>query len=269
MQPLVKKYSPKTAKEIIYQDEAVKQLDLFIKNYSLQKKKCALLSGPAGTGKTSSAYALAKSHDLEIFELNASDFRNKEQIHQKLGSAMKQQSLFSKGKILLIDDVDGLSGRKDRGSIPEIIRLMKDSSYPIILTCHNPYEQKLSSIRSKSILINFEPIPVKEMTEFLSKIVKNEKLTIPEDILKSISRKSGGDLRAAINDLEIISSLKEVTKESLEELGMREKEETIINALIKIFKTTDPKLAINAFDYVKENIDQQMLWIDENLPKEY
>jgi len=183
MQPLVKKYSPRTAKDIINQDEAVKQLNGFIKNYSTQKKKCALLYGPAGTGKTSSAYALAKSHNLEIFELNASDFRNKEQIHQKLGSAMKQQSLFSKGKILLIDDVDGLSGTKDRGSLPEIIRLMQKSTFPVILTCHNPYHQKLSSVRSKSILVKYEPIPATDMTDFLKEIAKSENLKIPEDNL--------------------------------------------------------------------------------------
>ena len=41
------------------------------------------------------------------------------------------------------------------------------------------------------------------------------------------------------------------------------------SALLKIFKTTDPKIAINAFENVKEDLDQQLLWIDENLPYEY
>ena len=43
----------------------------------------------------------------------------------------------------------------------------------------------------------------------------------------------------------------------------------MINALLKIFKSTDPKVAISAFDMVEENLDHQILWLDENLPKEY
>ena len=44
------------------------------------------------------ALTLANELGLEVYEVNASDFRNAEQINQKVGSAVKQQSLFSKGK---------------------------------------------------------------------------------------------------------------------------------------------------------------------------
>jgi replication factor C large subunit len=269
MQPLIKKYTPGSSKEIIGQLEAIKQLASFIMNYKKQKKKAALLYGPTGIGKTSSVHAFAKENNLEIFELNASDFRNKDQIKQKLGSAINQHSLFSKGKLILVDDIDGLSGTKDRGAIPEIIKLMNSSTFPIILTAHNPYERKFSSIRSKVNMIEFKPINLKDMLLLLEKIKKKEKFSISEDLLKSIARRSGGDLRAAINDLEILSSLKDITKESLEDLGMREKEDSIIEGLLKIFKSTDPKIAISAFDQVNEDLDQQLLWLDENLPKEY
>ena len=43
----------------------------------------------------------------------------------------------------------------------------------------------------------------------------------------------------------------------------------MINALFKVFKTTDPKVAIAAFDNVNEDLDEQLLWLDENLPREY
>jgi replication factor C large subunit len=118
-------------------------------------------------------------------------------------------------------------------------------------------------------MIEFSEIGIKDMAIHLKLIAEKEKININEDALKSIARRSAGDLRAAINDLEILSTAKEITKETLEELGMREKEENIINGLLKILKTTDPKIAISAFEYVNEDMDQQMLWIDENLPKEY
>ena len=43
----------------------------------------------------------------------------------------------------------------------------------------------------------------------------------------------------------------------------------MINALLKIFKTTDLRLAISSFNNVEEDLNKQFLWIDENLPKEY
>lgn len=269
MLPLIKKYSPKTAEELVGQKESMDKLRLFIQSYEKQKKKAVLLYGPTGTGKTSAAYALAKDLGLEIFELNASDFRNKEQIHSKLGSSIGQQSLFSKGKLIMVDDIDGLAEVQDRGAVPELIELMEKSTFPIILTAINPYDQKFSSLRSKVEMIEFSAISASEIMAHLNEICKKEKLHCDPDILKLIARRSAGDLRAATNDIEIISSLKDITKESFEEMGMREKEETIIEALLKIFKTTDPKIAITAFDYVNEDNNDQMLWLDENLPKEY
>src|SRR3989338_4394858 len=265
--PFTHTYTPKAVKDIVGQADALAQILDFVRHYKSQKKKALLLHGPTGTGKTSAAYAIARDVGAEIFELNSSDFRNKEQIKLKLGSAMGQQSLFAKQKLLLVDDIDALSGTKDRGGIAEVVRLIQQSSYPVILTVQNPYNNKLSALRSKSMMVSFDPIAAKDMVPFLSRISSKEKLELDEKILSSIARRSGGDMRAALNDLEVISYFQ--GENPLDVLGEREKEASIIDALLKIFKTSDPKVAISAFDYVKEDLDEQILWIDENLPKEY
>src|SRR3989344_8935631 len=109
MKPLTHKYIPKTTKEIFGQEDVIKQLNNFIINFKKQKKKAALIYGSSGTGKTSSVYAIANELGYEVIEVNASDMRNAEQINTKVGNAIKQQSLFSKGKIILVDEIDGLS----------------------------------------------------------------------------------------------------------------------------------------------------------------
>ena len=101
-----KKYEPKQAKDIVGQDEALKQIDGFVQGFAAQKKKALLLHGPSGSGKTSAMYVIAHKYDLEVVEVNASDARNKEQIDLKIKAALGQQSLFSKGKIILIDEID-------------------------------------------------------------------------------------------------------------------------------------------------------------------
>ena len=75
-------------------------------------------------------------------------------------------------------------------------------------------------------------------------------------------------MRAAINDLQSLGTEK-ITLQRFEELGYRNKQESIQEALIKVFKVSDSSIAKTAFQNVQEDIDQIFLWVDENLPKEY
>ena len=171
MQPLTRKYEPRTCKEIIGQDSSLRELQNFIINFKKQKKKAALIYGPSGTGKTCSVYALANELGLEVYEVNASDFRNAEQINQKVGSAIKQHSLFSKGKIILVDEIDGLSGTRDRGGISAIAQLIEETTFPIILTATNPWDDKFSRLRSRSTLVKFDHLAPECVFKILNSIL--------------------------------------------------------------------------------------------------
>ena len=92
MQPFTHKYTAKNTKEIVGQDESIAQLKNFIASFPKGRKKSALLYGPSGTGKTCSAYSIANELNYEIFETNASEFRNADQVNDKVGNAIKQRS---------------------------------------------------------------------------------------------------------------------------------------------------------------------------------
>ena len=269
MQPWTKIYQPKNLSELQGQDTAIKHLKSFIENFK-KGKRSALIHGPTGSGKTVAIYALANDLNHEIIEVNASDKRNKEEIHHLVGSASNQMSLFNKGKIILIDEIDGLSGTKDRGGIPEITRIIETTSFPLIFTANDPWDSKFSALRRKSEIIAFHTLNYLSISKVLERICKNENIKYDESALKSLARSTGGDLRSAINDLQLISqSTKKLNKKDVDELSQRNKKQTMINALMRIFKTLDPKIAISAFDDVEEDTNKRFLWIDENLPKEY
>ena len=270
MHPFTIKYQPKKTNEIIGQDEAIKKLKDFVINFKQQRKNAALVCGPTGIGKTISVHALANELNLEIIEINASDYRNADQINSIVGGAVGQMSLFAKGKIILVDEIDGLSGTKDRGGLQAIINIIEKSSFPLILTATNPWDYKFNKLRRSAEMIEFIPLDYLSIFKILKKICEQEKIKYEEEVLKALARRAGNDVRAAINDLQTLSmESKELTKDSLEELGERNKLDSILNALFKIFKTTDPKVAISAFDNVEEDLDEQLLWLDENLPREY
>ncbi len=252
------------------QPEGIIKLAQFVNTFSKQKKKAMLLYGPSGTGKSCSAHALAKDMGWEIIEVNASDVRNAEQINERLGNALKQRSLFYSGKIILVDEIDGVSGTDDRGGIPALVDLIVKSSFPIILTAQDPWDKKFSSLRSKSVMVEFPSLTADSILAILQEICEKEKISAEPLALKAIARRSGGDLRSAINDLQLLAgSSQKITQESLEVLGERNKLEQIENALIKVFRNSDPSLALGAFDNTDTDVDECFLWLDHNLAKEY
>ncbi len=259
------KYLPKNSNEVVGQD--LSSLKKFISEF--KKGKAALVYGPVGCGKTSAIYALASENKMEIFEVNASDVRNKDQIESVVGSATKQQSLvsFGKGKMILIDEVDGISGRKDRGGVTALVKIITESSFPIIITANNPFDKKFSALRKKCVMIEFTALEYEKVFEKLKYICLNENITYKEELLSDLARRNGGDLRAAITDLQMLTA--EGKLDDIGLVGARDRTDNMKNALLKIFKTTDANVANSALWNVDEDINKQMLWLEENVPKEY
>ena len=266
---LVEKYKPKKVNEIIGQKKAVDIFLKWIRNWK-PGKKALLFHGKTGTGKTSLVQAYALENNLDFIEMNASDFRTSEQIQQNLGNSIKQQSLFKKGKIFLIDEIDGLAGREDIGGVKEIIKIIKESYYPIILTANDPWDPKLRSLRTYCQLVQFDKINVWAIYKKLDEISRKENLQIDQDVIRQIAKTSEGDLRSAINDLEILAAGKtKINSENLESVGFREKETNIFEMLKIVFKTNKIEIAVDAIQNVSKDPEEILLWIEQNILNEY
>jgi len=238
--PWIQKYLPKTTNEIVGQDNAIKQLKEYVNSYGKGKlsKKCAILHGGIGSGKSSTVIAICKELGYELVEMNSSDFRNKDKIEAFVGVAMMQRSLFFSSKVILIDEIDGLSGNRDRGGVQTLTKLIQKSSFPVFCTANDAFNKKLKSLRDKSLMVEFYTLDYKSITNRLKYILENEKCEFDENALKSIARHSGGDMRAAINDIQTAtnSGREKLTKASIEifEENERRKTESLQNALLKL-----------------------------------
>jgi replication factor C large subunit len=267
--PWTTKYHPKCQAELVGQQDASRRVKAFVESYSKSRKKALLIYGPVGCGKTSSIYAIAKDLNLEVLEVNASDFRTEKEITSKVGAASQQRSLFSTGKIILVDELDGIAGREDRGGIAALSKLLESSAYPIIITANDPWHKKFNSLRRACEIIEYKALDRVQAEEILRKVCNTEKIVFEEDALKALALRSGGDLRGAITDLQLLACDGTLTKHHLDSLDPRNREESITTALTKIFKGTDEKVALAAFDNVSEDIQECMLWLEENIPWEY
>ena len=263
---LAESYRPQYLKDVKGHDTALAKIKA-----SLAQKKPVLLYGIPGIGKTTVAYAYAHEMGYEIIEVNASDTRNKENIQEIIGNAAKQQSLFSKGKLILIDEVDGISGSYDRGGVPELVTILKEHAHhPMILTANDPWDSKLSGIRKECTMVELTNLQIATIVHVLKHIAEHEELQVDDNALRKIAEFAGGDLRAAINDLESLSlTSKTITVEDVSTLSQREQEQSIFTALRTVFKEENAKDTLGAFDLVDVDPDELFLWIDENLPLEY
>lgn len=260
------KYRPKKFEDIFGQEEAIEKIKLFVSNFSKPRtKKAIILHGGPGIGKTTIAHVITNETNSEIFELNASDLRNKGKLQEVLKPAIEQQSLTNKNKIILVDEADGISGT-DRGGITEIILLLELTTYPIIITANDAWAKKLSPLRKKTELIELKEIAPSVIKNILTEILKKEDKFIHNKILNQVAIKSKGDLRAAINDLQAIVNTG--TPEEIE-LDQRNKETDIFNALKKIFQEKPTEETLRIFDSVKMSIDEIILWVEENIPADY
>ncbi len=265
----VDKYEPKSLEDFAGQNKQLKKLEQWYEGWS-PGDKALFLHGPPGDGKTTSVYALAKDKNLELFEVNASDDRNKDQIQGLAGSASQQMSLTGRKKIILIDEVDGLSGNKDRGGVSAIIEVLKKSKFPVVLTANDPYESKLRSLRRYCKMVDFGKVHLSSMTAHLSKICEEEGVEADRSLLKRLARKNAGDMRSAINDLEAVArGQNKIKKEDLEALGFRDREKEIFDVLKVVFKTMTAKTARDLAGDSDKDPDELFWWIEENIPNEY
>ena len=261
-------YRPEKLEDVIGQ-KSVKELVNWYENWK-PGKKMALLWGDPGTGKTSSVYALAKEKKLELIELNASDFRNAASIKKIIGVSTKQKSLLQRGKIILVDEVDGVSGNSDRGGIAELIKIIKESPFPIILTANDAYNKRLKSIRNYCELIKYGKVHLSSIVKRLEEICRREGIECDKSLLKKIGRESGGDFRSVLNDLEVISrGKKKLVGNDFKSIGYREKKQEIFEVMKVIFKTKNIKNSIGIVRDSDKDPEEIFWWIEENITNEY
>ena len=262
MELWTEKHKPKTIGEIVGQKKVIEEVLSYTD--SLKREKALLLTGPSGVGKNLILETIARERKYLLIQLDASDERSRDKI-EKVVDSSKTRSLFHSGKLILIDEVDGISGR-DRGAISSIINLIRKSPYPVFLIANDPWKPKLRPLMSYCKIVKLSRIPAPSIKKRLREICERENIRCPDDVLSSLARWSQGDMRSAITDLQNVAlGKRELKDEDLEVLGFRERENTIFNIMPTIYFSKSITACKKAIGSLTIDPDLVFRWVEYNL----
>lgn len=201
----VEKYRPETLDEVVGQNDITTQLAGYVENKELPN---LLFSGQAGTGKTTSAVAMAKEiygdeWEDHFLELNASDDRGIDVVRERIKNFARTSftDRYSH-RIIFLDEADSLTGEAQSA----LRRTMEQFSHNIRFILSVNYSSKIiDPIQSRCSVFRFTPVDETAMMTRLQSIADTEDIPITQDGLDAIVYTANGDMRRAVNTLQATS----------------------------------------------------------------
>jgi putative ATPase len=213
--PLADRIRPDKIQEIVGQEHILGEgriLDRIIKSDIIPNM---IFYGPPGTGKTSVANIIAKQTNKRFYKLNATNASIKDikVIIDELNTF-----LGTEGVLLYLDEIQNFNKKQQQS----LLEFMENGSITLIAsTTENPYFYIYNAILSRSSIFEFRMLEekhiekaMKRAIEIIQKEFENINIKITDDALKILVNSCNGDLRKALNFLELSIYSTPVNKEN-------------------------------------------------------
>jgi len=200
------KYRPSNLSEVVGQTPITGRLKNYVKERSMPH---LLFAGPAGTGKTTCALALAKELFGELWkhnlhELNASDERGIDVVRGKIKEFARTAPLGEDGfKIIFLDEADALTGAAQAALRRTMEKYSRTCRF--VMSC-NFSSKIIDPIQSRCAVFRFRPLKAEDVERYLKFVAVKEELNIDKEAYESLSYLAQGDLRRAINGLQMAAA---------------------------------------------------------------
>lgn len=209
-QALYRKYRSRSLDEVVGQDHITATLKQALESGRISH--AYLFTGPRGVGKTSIARVLAhevnefpyteETTHLDIIEIDAASNRRIDEVRE-LRERSRTVPVAGKYKVYIIDEVHMLT----REAFNALLKTLEEPpAHCIFILATTEVHKVPDTIISRAQRFSFRPISLSEATRQLSKIAKNEQLTITQGALKLLAEHGNGSLRDSISLLDQLSS---------------------------------------------------------------
>ena len=233
-QLFIEKYRPKLREDIVGNKV---ELDRLFQIASTGTIPNCIYEGSPGTGKTTTAIAIARKLFGEFYkfnwrEFNASDDRGIGIVRDEIKDFCKTSPMGSTFKILFLDEADGLT--KDA---QEALRRMMEQYSNItrfILSC-NDISKIIEPLQSRCETFHFAPLSAQDIASKIRQVSSLESIVIDEEAISFLSVKAEGDMRKALNKLQVLASYGCSIDKNV--VGNYNKEHDIFSPIITSLKT--------------------------------
>ncbi len=262
--PLAARMRPRTLEEVAGQEHIVGQDKLLYRAIKADKISSVIFYGPPGTGKTTLARVIANTTSAEFTQINAT-VAGKKDMEDVVGKAKELQGMYGRRTILFIDEIH----RFNKAQQDYLLPFVEDGTVVLIgATTENPYFEVNGALLSRSIIFELKPVPPETVRELIKKAVYDVDrgmgaydASIDEDALDFLADVSGGDVRHALNAVELgvmstgrsedgrIHITLQVAQECIQRKAVRydktgDNHYDTISAFIKSMRGSDPDAAV-------------------------
>ena len=199
-QPLAYRMRPQKIEDVIGQQHLIGEGKIIYRMVKAKQLSSMILYGPPGIGKTSIASAIAGSTDYAFRKLNAATDSKKDL------QAIVSEAEFSGSVVLLLDEIHRLDKTKQDFLLPHL-----ESGQIILIgaTTENPYINTNPALRSRMQIFELHPLTDDDIKMGLQQAINDSRgladypVTINENALDHFAHAANGDLRSALNALEV------------------------------------------------------------------
>lgn len=257
MQPLADRLRPQSLDEVVGQEHLLGPGKILQKILASGQLINMIFYGPPGTGKTTVANLAAQMSQKHFYKLNATNasVADIKKIVAELNSLMNFQ-----GVLLYLDEIQNFNKKQQQS----LLEFMENGQITLIAsTTENPYHYIYNALLSRSTVLEFKLVSTKAIKKALQRAIKilNVNLTLKyeEEALDYLAATSGGDVRKALNSLELaaytavpdsqgqtiltLAAVEECSQSPL--LYDRDNHYDILSAFQKSIRGSDPDAAIH------------------------
>jgi len=204
LKPLADLVRPQSLDEVVGQQHLIADGSMLKKLLDVGHIPNMIFYGPSGTGKTTIANIIAKASNKKIFKLNATEAKTSD-IKDVISQIHTLEA--TNGILLYLDEIQNFNKKQQQ----TVLKYIESGEITLIAsTTENPYFTIFGAILSRSTILEFKQLTPDDIEvglvrafEFVNEEFMGNKATYGADALNYMANMAGGDLRKALNFLEI------------------------------------------------------------------
>ncbi len=260
---LADRMRPESLDEYIGQEHIVGKGKLLRRAIEADQVSSILLYGPPGCGKTTLAHIISKSTQGEFVRLNAVEASVKD-VREVIERAQSNKALYGTKTILFLDEVHRFNSSRQDALLPAV---EKGTIIFIGATTENPFHYVNGALISRSTLFQLEALTSEHSLLAMKRALADEqrglgfmKLQADEDALQHIAAMANGDIRRALNALELAAMTTSPEPDGSVHITLEVAEESIRRPTVKADESTQYDVLSAFHKSIRGSSDAALFW---------